>query len=154
MKKPYSNMHSIYLFKENIVLPLTYAVVKCLAIENVFAQIHNNIKLMAAYSKIKMEKLAEIKRFHFCSIFFFSKNQLILGKQCRFPKLLFFPWIFAHCGLLKVLHVYVCEWKLYVYQNELEKTSLGFKASLTNLFLSILDQNQNKNQFQNLKICK
>ena len=35
-------------FKENIVLTLTYAVVKCLAIENVFAQIHNNIKLMAA----------------------------------------------------------------------------------------------------------
>ena len=51
-------MQSIYLFffKENIVLTLTYAVVKCLAIENVFAQIHNNIKLMAAYSKIKMEK--------------------------------------------------------------------------------------------------
>ena len=104
-----TKIQSIHLFfKENIVLTLTYAVVKCLAIENVFAQIHNNIKLMAAYSKIKMEKLAEIKGFHSVRNFFF-KNQLILGKQCTFLKLLFFPWIFAHCGLLKVLHAYVCE---------------------------------------------
>ena len=67
---------------------------------------------MAAYSKIKMKNWLKSRDFPPFEIFFF-KNQLILGKQYRFPKLLFF-WIFAHCGLLKLkCFMYI----LYVSEN-------------------------------------